>query len=170
MCVCMRVAECCVTYPRLSLRAEQALTALMLLSFLLLSKLSSAVCSLSLKTPSFFSALPDTRSLSLCRFPLCPRFFFSLCPFTSPHFYLFHFFSSLPYFPCPASPSLPLPVPLGHLSFLLPPSLPFFSSPPSPSPALQELGIAVSRLAQRTGRHMGGLFCNPAGHTTLANG
>lgn len=32
----------------------------------------------------------------------------------------------------------------------------------------RELGIAVSRLAQRTGTHMGGLFCNPTGHTTLA--
>lgn len=46
----------------------------------------------------------------------------------------------------------------------------FFPSSLSPSPELQELGIAVSQLAQRTGRHMGGLFCNPAGHTTLAQG
>lgn len=43
-------------------------------------------------------------------------------------------------------------------------------SPPSSSSSspLQELALAVSRLAQRTDRHMGGLFCNPAGHTTLA--
>lgn len=41
----------------------------MLLSFLLLSKLSSTVCSLSLKTPSFW--LPDTLSLSFSCFLLC---------------------------------------------------------------------------------------------------
>lgn len=41
----------------------------MLLSFLLPSKLSSTVCSLSLKTPSFW--LPDTLSLSFSCFLLC---------------------------------------------------------------------------------------------------
>ncbi|KAF3840220.1 hypothetical protein F7725_018937 [Dissostichus mawsoni] len=53
--------------------------------------------------------------------------------------------------------------------------LPVFSfslSPPLPLPpsAPGTHGLAVSRLAQRTGRHMGGLFCNPSGHTTLAQG
>lgn len=111
-----------MTYPRRSLRGEQGLAVLMFRSFLLLSRLSSTVCSLSLKTSCSF-------------FPTFPLF-------------------------------LVLPT---HLTF--PPSLLlFFSSPLLPSPALQELGFAFSRLAQRTGRHMGGLFCNPAGHTTLAKG
>lgn len=44
------------------------------------------------------------------------------------------------------------------------------SSPPlcRPHQCSRSLVSLVSRLAQRTGRHMGGLFCNPAGHTTLA--
>lgn len=155
-----------MTYPRLSLRVEQALTALMLLSFLLLSKLSSTVCSLSLKTPSF--SLPDTLSLFSSCFLLCiltssislflTSLFFHLllllcCIFFCSLYLLFCFF--LLFF---------LPFPSTHLSL---PFLPFSLSPLLPSRALQELGIAVSRLAQRTGRHMGGMFCNPAGHTTL---
>lgn len=44
------------------------------------------------------------------------------------------------------------------------------SSPPlcRPHQCSRSLVSLVSQLAQRTGRHMGGLFCNPAGHTTLA--
>lgn len=76
---------------------------------------------------------------------LLPLHFFIFPPFFS----LFHFFVHFFLF-------------LLHSS----PPLPSSSSSLSPSPALQELGIAVSQLAQRTGRHMGGLFCNPAGHTT----
>lgn len=147
----------------------------MLLSVLLLSKLSSTVCSLSLKTPSFF---PHTLSLSFSqsRLPLLSHPpFFCLSPSTSLFFHILLLCFFFSYSLTSRAVHLLLFFSLSASFFLLhsclplPPSLNlFFSSSLSPSPALQELGIAVSRLAQRTGRHMGGLFCNPAGHTTLA--
>lgn len=77
---------------------------------------------------------------------------------------------SLLHFPAPHPHSIHLPpllfVPLLHCSLA-----PLCSASPSSSSSsspLQELALAVSRLAQRTDRHMGGLFCNPPGHTTLA--
>lgn len=134
-----------MTYPRLSLRVKHALTVLMLVSVQHLSQLSFTVYLLSLKTPSFLS---KTHSLS---------FFGSCLLLLSPFFHLSPSFNSL-------SVNYFLTVLLFTICIWCRSSS---SSSLSPSPALQ-LGIVVSRLAQRTGRHMGGLFCNPAGHTTLA--
>lgn len=120
----------------------------------LLSFSQTHTCSLSLVFPYYLhpppSLLPSFSIYLPLLSPPSPSLFliFLLLPFLLPLLHILYSFS-LSLFPLP--PSLVL----------------FFSSSLSPSPALQELGIAVSRLAQRTGRHMGGLFCNPAGHTTL---
>lgn len=106
-----------MTYPRLSLRVEQALTALMLLSFLLLSKLSSTVCSLSLKTPSF--SLPDTRLFS----PASCFASLLLPSFSSSNLLLF--FTSFSSFFCSVSPVLFFSPPFPFDSPLPPSFLPF---------------------------------------------
>lgn len=113
--------QCSVTYPRLSLRAEQA------------SPLKAFICRchsfVFCSVPSVHLSLSSLLTLSL---------FLSF-------------------------PTLSLSSVSVSLSFSL---LPFFSS--SFPLLLQELGLAVSLLAQRAGRHTGGLFCNPAGHTTAS--
>lgn len=121
-----------MTYPRLSLRVEHALTALMLLSVLLLSKLSSTLCSLSLKTPSFPSPR-HTLALFLSSFrtiSILLRPFFRLSPSTSLFFhpllllcFLFSYFF-LSYFPCSTSCTL------SHFLSSLYLPLSSFSSPP----------------------------------------
>ena len=127
-----------MTYPRLSLRVEHALTVLMLLSVLHLSQLSFTVHLLSLKTPSFLSKTHSLSFFGACLLPLSPLFHLSPSFNSLPvHFLLFMICITVFFFHF-----LPLPFLSKHLSNL---ALPPLCRPHRHSSSLVSLSLSWHR-------------------------